>query len=224
MCSHHNHRCPIRFRRSGVYLLPSHGPREIMQTRPSHAHERPSLPTQIRSTQIHRRRSRNHRHHILHVFREREEGPQELWGTEQGRRGWVGTAYRDGIPLGESVTGRSREQHPGSDLPNLQTDRAADDVTHQLILHLDLDSAERFTVTTYPGHPPHRCGRARADVRHRVSKDSPGSFEGFGPIRHHRRVGTTIYLRDTTTFRFLNPRVRTRSLTLYPHLPLQISH
>jgi len=82
MRCYHHHSSALRFRLFGVYILPSNGPREIMQTRPSHAHERPSLPTQIRSIQIPRRRSRHHRHNLFHVFRKGEEGSQELWRTD----------------------------------------------------------------------------------------------------------------------------------------------
>jgi hypothetical protein len=120
----------------------------------------------------------------------------------------VGAVYRDGIPFGEFVIGRSREQHPGSDLSDFQTNRATDDVTHQSVLHLDLHRPERSPVTAYSGSSPHRCGRARARVRYRLFEDPPRCFEGLGSVRYHRRIGTIIHLRDAAAFRFLDSRVR----------------
>ena len=209
MRGRHHHRRPLRFRRSRIHIIPCHGPRQIVQTRPGHAHERHPLPPQIRSSQIPRRLPRYRRNHRLYVLREREEErPQELWEIERIRRHRVGAAHRDVVPLGEPVTRRSREQHPRSDLPDLQTVWPANDVTHQSLLNFDLDPTKRFTPPAHSRHSPHRCRSTRTRVRNSVFEYPPGRSETSRPVRHHRRFRSIIHLRDPRTFRFLDSRVR----------------
>lgn len=58
--------CSLWIRSSLPHIVPNYGPREILQTSPRHDHERPSLPPQIRSSQVSRRVHGDRRHHHVH--------------------------------------------------------------------------------------------------------------------------------------------------------------
>ena len=102
------------------------------------------------------------------------------------------TFFQLSIPIGEPVAGRGREQHTGSDLPNLQTDMATDDATRQFILYLYLVSVERSAVTSYPDHSPHQCVGTRVVVSRRLFENSSRRPECAGPIGNHWRFRTIV--------------------------------